>query len=166
MSDAIAGEVVDILKRNEMTITLAESCTGGMLASMIVSLSGASSVMNEAHVTYSNDAKTRVLGVPSSDIETYGAVSSNVAIAMAEGARNIASADYAIAITGIAGPNGGTEDKPVGTVWVAIATREYTQTKLLTLDGDRNSVRYKACVNALRLLKEILDKRVGAPSGR
>lgn len=118
--------VVEQLSRQKLRLTLAESCTGGRIANRITDVAGASSVFTHGYVTYSNTAKQQMLGVDPDLIEQYGAVSEQVAIAMADGARSHAGADLAAAVTGIAGPGGGSDAKPVGTVWLAISTAEHS----------------------------------------
>jgi nicotinamide-nucleotide amidase len=114
--------VGDLLRKNSATLAVAESCTGGRIANWLTDISGSSDYFLFAGVTYSNDAKVKVLGVSSEILQTYGAVHAETAKAMAEGAKRISGADYAISTTGIAGPSGGTEDKPVGTVCIGLAT--------------------------------------------
>ena len=116
--------VVKLLTERKETLAIAESCTGGYLAHRITNVPGASAVFLRGWVTYSNEAKTQMLGVDPALIETHGAVSKQVAQAMAEGARATAQSDFALATTGIAGPSGGTEDKPVGTVFIALAAKD------------------------------------------
>lgn len=113
--------VVKLLTERKQTLAVAESCTGGYLAHRITNVPGASAVFVAGYVTYSNEAKNEALGVDSQLIASHGAASAEVARAMAEGARRQAKADFALATTGIAGPSGGTKDKPVGTVFIALA---------------------------------------------
>ena len=120
---ALEKVIVDRLALRKETLAAAESCTGGYLASRITNVPGASAVFTQGFVTYANEAKTRALGVEASLIQAHGAVSKEVARAMALGARRISGADHALATTGIAGPGGGTEEKPVGTVYIALATK-------------------------------------------
>ena len=115
--------VVRLLKERRMSFATAESCTGGLIANRITDVPGASEVFTHGYVTYANQAKTDMLGVVASDIETHGAVSEVVARQMAEGALKASGACIAVSVTGIAGPSGGTEDKPVGTAWIAVAAR-------------------------------------------
>lgn len=115
--------VVRLLKAQGMHFATAESCTGGLIANRITNVPGASEVFTHGFVTYANEAKTELLGVPAQDIVAHGAVSDTVAIQMAEGALRVSGADIAVSVTGIAGPGGGTEEKPVGTAWIAVAQR-------------------------------------------
>jgi len=139
------------------TIALAESCTGGMVAAALTDIPGASDVFAGGIVSYADIVKASVLGVPEPVLERFGAVSEEVARAMAEGARAIMAATHAVAITGIAGPGGGTTEKPVGPVWFAIATRAGTTAFVRALRGDRDSVRERATVTALDTLRRALE---------
>ena len=114
----VEDKVVKRLRELGLSITTAESCTGGLLAGTILNVSGASAVYNEGHITYSNDAKERILGVSHETLVQYGAVSEQTAREMAAGAARIANADVALSTTGIAGPGGGTPEKPVGLIYV------------------------------------------------
>lgn len=135
------------------TVATAESCTGGLLAKQLTDIAGSSSYFQEGFITYSNQAKTDLLGVPASVIEQNGAVSEPVATAMAEGARARARSDYALSITGVAGPDGGTDEKPVGTVWIALATARETTAHRFNLTGDREQIRDRAAKSALTMLR-------------
>ena len=153
LDNSMAKTVVDLLKEAGKTVSMAESCTGGMLSSQLIDISGASDVLNEAHVTYANSAKERILGVSPDTLNTVGAVSEECARQMAEGVRRISGADYGLATTGIAGPGGGTPDKPVGTVYVALASECGTECIRLNLRGDRTRIRSMTCLQALNLLR-------------
>jgi len=143
------------LRARQSKIATAESCTGGLIAAACTSVAGSSDWFERGFVTYSNEAKTESLGVPMPLIETHGAVSAEVARAMAEGAIAHSHADLAVAVTGIAGPGGATPGKPVGTVWLAIARAgEPAQAELLTLAGDRAAVREQTVRHALQRLLE------------
>jgi nicotinamide-nucleotide amidase len=138
------------------TLAVAESCTGGLLAQRITEVPGSSKYFIEGVVTYSNESKTRLLGVEPILLLEHGAVSGPVAEAMAEGMRNRAATDFALSITGIAGPDGGTEDKPVGTVFIAISSEAGTEHRRLKLPGDRNLIRWRATQAAMDLLRRRL----------
>lgn len=138
------------------TISLAESCTGGGLAAAITDVAGSSAVFYGSAVTYSNEAKESILGVPWDIIEKYGAVSRECALGMARGARAIYGADIALSITGVAGPGGGTPEKPVGTVWFACSSGEKEEAFMCCFGGDRGDIRSAAVKTALEyLLKEV-----------
>lgn len=134
-------------------LTTAESCTGGLVSAAVTSISGSSGWFDRGFVTYSNTAKTSLLGVPTELIDRVGAVSMEVAQAMAEGALQHAQADVAVSITGIAGPTGGSADKPVGTVWFGLAWRAdghvQSQTRHALFAGDRTAVRTQSALLAL-----------------
>ncbi|MCS6760677.1 MAG: CinA family protein [Candidatus Devosia symbiotica] len=117
-----ARQIIELLTAANKTIVSAESCTGGMIATALTDIPGASKAFFGGYVTYANEAKTRMIHIQARLIRDYGAVSNQVARAMADGARNTAHADYAVAVTGIAGPDGGTDKKPVGLVYVAVST--------------------------------------------
>jgi nicotinamide-nucleotide amidase len=149
--------VVDLLTKRNETIAVAESCTGGCLASSITDVSGSSAVFLEGNVTYSNDAKTRTLNVPRTLIDGFGAVSEEVAAAMAEGARARAGATYALSTTGVAGPTGGTEAKPVGTVFIGFASAlDSTEVQKLFYPTDRLTFKQVVTQRALDLLRRKL----------
>ena len=137
-------------------LATAESCTGGLVSAACTELSGSSEWFERGFVTYSNAAKTEMLGVPAALIEAHGAVSEPVARAMAEGAVHHSSAQVALSITGVAGPNGGSADKPVGTVCFAWATPTGVFSERLHLNGDRAAVRQAAAEHALRGLLQRL----------
>jgi nicotinamide-nucleotide amidase len=150
-------EVVGLrLAVNGFTLATAESCTGGLIAERITEVSGSSVYFREGVVTYSNESKVRLLGVPFDLIAEYGAVSAPVAEAMAEGVRLRADADFGVAVTGIAGPGGGSEDKPVGLVYIALADDAHTEHRKLLLPGDRQLIRWRASQAALDLLRRRL----------
>lgn len=146
-----------ILTERKQTLATAESCTGGTIAARFTALPGASAYFRCGVVAYSNEAKADILGVRAEDIARYGAVSEQVARQMAEGARRVAGADYAIATTGIAGPTGGTDEKPVGTVWIAVATPERTVAQLRQCGSDRGQIIDRASAFAIGLLRDCLN---------
>jgi nicotinamide-nucleotide amidase len=149
--------IVKLLTAKQATLATAESCTGGLLANRVTDVAGASVVFLEGHVTYSNDAKTRTLGVSAELISTHGAVSEEVARAMAEGALQRSGATFALSTTGIAGPDGGTAEKPVGTVFVGLATREHaTQVEKLFFPTDRRTFKRVCTQYALDMLRRRL----------
>jgi nicotinamide-nucleotide amidase len=138
------------------TLAVAESCTGGLIAQRLTEVPGSSNYFMEGVVSYSNDAKVRLLGVPSDLIAEYGAVSAPVAEAMAEGVRERAGTDFGLSVTGIAGPGGGTQDKPVGLVFIALSDDAHTEHRKLLLPGDRQLIRWRASQAALDLLRRRL----------
>ena len=145
-------KIIQAAIKKNITITTAESCTGGMVAAALTSMSGASAVFEAGFITYANSAKTKLLGVPEALIKKHGAVSKEVAKAMAEGARKKAGATIAISITGIAGPTGGTAQKPVGTVFIGVATPHTTTVEKHLFSGNRTQIRKQATNHALALL--------------
>ena len=148
--------VVHMLEERHMTVTTAESCTGGLLSGRLINVPGASSVLNEAHVTYSNEAKERILHVPHEILVQYGAVSEETARAMAEGACKVSGADASIAVTGIAGPDGGTPEKPVGLVYIGCTVKGKTKVERCCFTGNRQKNREYAVARGLILLREML----------
>ncbi len=150
---SLAQQIVDKAGAEGLMLATAESCTGGMIAAAITDVPGSSAVLDRGFVTYSNDAKSEMLGVPPATIARYGAVSRMVARAMAEGALNRSGADIAVSVTGIAGPSGGTLQKPVGLVWFALAARGApTRTeRRVFASGDRTFVRLRATEMALTM---------------
>lgn len=135
-----------------MTCATAESCTGGGVASAITSVPGASAVFWGGVVSYDNSVKRDVLGVPAEVLATHGAVSGECAAAMADGARRLLRTDLAVSLTGIAGPGGGSAEKPVGLVWFGLSSAAGATTESMVFPGDRNSIRSAAVEHALRIL--------------
>jgi len=158
----LASEVVRLAKEHKLTVALAESCTGGQAAAALVDIPGASEVLNCSWVTYANDAKNRQLGVSASMLEKYGAVSEEVAIAMAKAALKKSRASYAVSITGIAGPSGGTVEKPVGTVCFAIASAEgvHSLTRQQYVLGGRKRIQRQSVRDALYLFFLAINGRL------
>lgn len=160
-SPAITALAEDVIKRysaHDLMIATAESCTGGLIAAHLTDIPGSSSVLDRGFVTYSNDAKSEMLGIPATLIEEHGAVSEDVAGAMATGALTNSKADVAIAVTGIAGPGGGSEEKPVGLVYIACIKKgsEAIVSKELFGDIGRDQVREKTVLKALEMLLDQL----------
>ena len=148
--------VVDLLTANELTVSCAESCTGGMLSARLVNVSGVSQVYKSGYITYSNKAKRKILGVKKNLLDKYGAVSKDVAKAMAEGAAEVAKSDVAVAITGIAGPDGGTKEKPVGLVYIACHVKGKTVVEEYHFTGNRGKVRENSVSAALCLMRKCI----------
>ena len=158
----LESAVGDLLKERGETLALAESCTGGLLAKRFTDAPGASAYFTDGLVTYSNEAKERLLGVPHETLVEYGAVSEPVARAMAEGARQASGADYGLSVTGVAGPDGGTQEKPVGLVWVGLAYAEGGEARELNLTAfakSREAVRERSANGAIDLLRTHLEKQ-------
>lgn len=152
--DTFGGVVGKALRDRGLTLAVAESCTGGLVGALLTSVPGSSDYLLLDAVTYANSAKTRVLGVTPECLRAYGAVSAETAAAMAEGALRISGSDLAVAITGIAGPGGGSDQKPVGTVFLAAASKGgVTVTERLQLTGDRERIRTLAAYLALRMVR-------------
>ncbi|MCC6547896.1 CinA family nicotinamide mononucleotide deamidase-related protein [Candidatus Sumerlaeota bacterium] len=152
----LAAALVALFRQHQKTLATAESCTGGWIAKELTDVAGSSQVIKSGWVTYSNDAKIRDLTVSPAILGAHGAVSEPVVRAMAEGARAKSGADYAVAVSGIAGPDGGSYDKPVGTVWFAVASPSGTFAARRLLGGDRESVRSFATIQALEFLRRAL----------
>ncbi len=157
MTEALETQIVRLLIERRQTLALAESCTGGYLAHRVTNVPGASAVFTAGLVTYSNAAKQRFLGVRAETLEKHGAVSEPVAREMAEGARRACETDYAIAVTGIAGPGGGTADKPVGTVYIALASPKETRAWRRFNPGERLAFKQATSDQALAELLALLS---------
>ena len=151
-------EIVEFLIDKKLTITTAEYCTGGLIASGIVDIPGVSEIFNEGYVTYSNEAKKSLLGVKEETLDTVGAVSEETARQMAVGAAKAAKADVALSATGIAGPDGGTDEKPVGLVYLGCYCMGNTYVERHVFKGDRSEVRNAAVEAALTLAKKALKE--------
>ena len=152
----VAEAVVRKLKEAGMTVTTVESCTGGLLSATLVDVSGASDVFYQGVVTYANEAKVRLVGVKEATLQAHGAVSEETAREMAEGGAKAANADAALSVTGIAGPGGGTKEKPVGLVYIGCCVNGKTIVKKNLFTGNRREVREQAVETALKLLLECL----------
>lgn len=155
-ADTLPGVLGQLLREHGYQLALAESCTGGLLGSMITDVPGSSAYFGAGHITYSNDAKQSMLGVPMQLIAEHGAVSAACAQAMAAGARKVSGADVGIAITGIAGPDGGTAEKPVGTVYIAVVAPEGELVEELALRGERAAIRARSAKTAINLARLLL----------
>ena len=151
--------VIRLLEEKKMTVTTAESCTGGKLSGRLLNVSGASGVYNEGYITYANASKEKILGVKHETLETYGAVSEQTAAEMAHGAAKAAGADAALSVTGIAGPGGGTAEKPVGLVYIGCAVNGEVTVREYRFTGNREKNRDYAVARAITLLREELLKR-------
>lgn len=140
-----AQSVINILKEKNLTLSTAESCTGGMIGELITSVSGASEVFGFGFITYANEAKEKILGVKHETLEKFGAVSEETAREMALGTKRVSQSDISVSVTGIAGPTGGTKEKPVGLVYTAICFNDKVEVFKLLLKGDREAVRKQTC---------------------
>jgi len=147
-----------ILLRNGRFLSTAESCTGGLIGSILTSVPGSSLWYRGGVIAYSNAFKTDVLGVPSSLIESNGAVSREVVLAMADGMNKLAGTDISISVSGVAGPGGGTVEKPAGTVWMAVCGWKFSFSEMKKFTGERNMVRKKAADYLLTKLYSLLEK--------
>lgn len=152
--------IVKALEKNGLTLAAAESCTGGMVSSAIVDYAGASAVFLSGIVSYSNEAKMRFLGVKSDTLDKFGAVSAETAAEMCEGTAKAIGADIGISTTGVAGPGGGSAEKPVGLVYIGIYFNSKTYTKRLDLKGSRTEIREQTTLILLNELKNIIDKEI------
>lgn len=159
-NDTLEAIIGIMLKRNNATLATAESCTGGKIAEMITSIPGASEYFTGGIIAYSNDIKKQFLKVSASDLEKYGAVSKAVVLQMAEGVKKQFNTDYAIATSGIAGPTGGSTEKPVGTVWIAIASPSTTLALKVNLGEHRQRTVLRSSIAALNMLRLEIKKNV------
>lgn len=162
VDNSLCQRIVTELTRRGLRLVTAESCTGGLLAKHITDQPGSSAVFETGLVTYANSAKVRLLGVSEDLLYAHGAVSKEVATAMAQGALDLHGGELALAITGIAGPGGGSEEKPVGLVWLALAARGHLRTEVMMPDGQekypgREVIRQKAVNKALGMLHAYLE---------
>ena len=153
------GQLADLLLERQLFLATAESCTGGLIAAACTDLAGSSQWFERGFVTYSNAAKTQMLGVDSALIETHGAVSEQVARAMAFGAIRHSAAQLSIAVTGIAGPTGGSAQKPVGTVWFGFSVLGSLHSEMQCFTGDRAAIRQQTVCHALAKLLELLGRK-------
>jgi len=154
----LENQLASLLSEKKLTISAAESCTGGLFGSKITSLPGSSRYFNGSAVTYSNEAKNNILNVSEETLDNFGAVSKECAIEMARGAKEKYNSDLAISITGIAGPEGGTEDKPVGTVWIGVSSKNGTDAHKFIFGKDREINRELSTYNAMNLLINEIKK--------
>lgn len=152
----IERSLARLLKKRNASLCTAESCSGGLLADRLTDIPGSSEYFRLGLITYSNEAKIRLLKVSPSLIRRYGAVSEQTAQAMAKGARRLMKTDFAIAITGIAGPGGGSKDKPVGLTFIAVAAVKKTRVLRFQFKGSRRQIKQQAATQAMKLLLEFL----------
>lgn len=157
----LASQVGELLRSRGLTLALAESATGGLVSSLVTSVAGSSAYFRGSIVAYDNEAKVRLLGVSRESLARYGAVSEVVAVEMARGARDAFAARVALADTGIAGPGGATEGKPVGLFYIALATDRGAQARRYALTGERLQIQQQAALAALEWLREYLLAEAG-----
>ncbi len=155
--ESIEIRLVKALLENNMNLATAESCTGGMIASKITSVAGSSGCFDCGVVTYSNEYKHKLIGVGEDTLAKYGAVSEETALEMCKGVRELANANIGISVTGIAGPTGGTPDKPVGTVWIGICGENVHKAFQFLFSGDRNMVRQQTTITALEMARRAVE---------
>jgi PncC family amidohydrolase len=149
-----------LLREKGLNIALAESCTGGLIASRITDIPGSSEYFEAGVVVYSNQAKQRFLSVPEQSIQAYGAVSKEVAAKMAEGVRQATGTDIGLSVTGIAGPGGGSPEKPVGTVYLGLSAKEGTLVRKFQFTGTRTEIKEQTATEALKFVMALLEGRV------
>ncbi|HBO24430.1 MULTISPECIES: nicotinamide-nucleotide amidase [unclassified Providencia] len=162
--EILSIQIGKLLLQQGKTVTTAESCTGGWIAKVLTDIAGSSAYFHRGFVTYSNDAKHQMIGVQNELFQQFGAVSAQVVSEMATGALKEAAADYAVSVSGIAGPDGGSIEKPVGTVWFGFAQKQADGssdviTKQCLFQGDRNQVRLESTCYALEFLLQIISKK-------
>ena len=152
--ETLPEAVVHMLTEKGLKISSAESCTGGLFAKLITDIPGSSAVLDESYVTYANQAKTKILGVKPQTLEKYGAVSEQTAREMADGLYNVTKSSVCAVFTGIAGPGGGTAEKPVGLVYTGVCIDGKTDVYKLQLSGSRDKIRYQACLEVFDLIRK------------
>ena len=155
----ILKKIANLLKQKHLTVATAESCTGGLISHSLTNISGSSDYFDRGIVSYSNNAKMELLGVYKEILEKYGAVSEQIAKVMAKGVRTKSNVDIGISTTGIAGPTGGTKEKPVGLVYIAVSTTKNVVVKKFQFTGDRLQNKESTCNAALQMLLDTLNKQ-------
>jgi PncC family amidohydrolase len=160
MSEAVEATLGRILQERNMTLAVAESCTGGLVGHRITNVAGSSKYFLGGVIAYSYEAKERILGVRHGTLYDHGAVSRETAVEMARGARRLLGADLGVAVTGIAGPGGGTPDKSVGLTWLAVSTRRGDRAQRHDWDGDRDANKRESAAAVLALLCDVLEQGV------
>jgi len=158
IDEKLLKKVSTLLKKHKLIVATAESCTGGLIAHSLTNISGSSDYFDRGVISYSNNSKMELLDVPEELLVKYGAVSPEVAKAMANNVRRKSKVDIGIATTGIAGPTGGTKDKPVGLVYIAISTKNETKVEKFEFSGDRIQNKESTCNTALQMLNDIIEK--------
>lgn len=158
IDERLINKISKILKKQKLSIATAESCTGGLVAHTMTNTSGSSDYFDRGVVSYSNKSKIQLLGVPKDLLIKHGAVSKEVAEAMANGIRTKSNVDIGVSTTGIAGPTGGTEEKPVGLVYIAVSTKDDTRVEKFLFTGNRLQNKENTCEAALEMLLDVLNK--------
>lgn len=153
----LAKEVLELCREDGLTLSTAESCTGGLIAKELTDISGASAVFLGGVVSYTNGVKADLLGVPRPMLAKFGAVSEQVARAMAEGVRSATGSDLALSVTGLAGPDGDDRGNPVGLVYIGLASKNATPVRQYRFNGDRTTIRCQTAIQALAMLKDYLE---------
>ena len=153
----LVTQLATVVLEKQLKVCTAESCTGGLIAKSLTDLAGSSDWFECGFVTYSNQSKIEMIDVPESVIKEYGAVSEAVANAMASGALRNSAADLSMAVTGVAGPAGGSTDKPVGTVWIAVASENQLIAKKYLFGGDREAIRNATMISAIEMMLQLLE---------
>ncbi len=153
----IAEKIGRLLLKKGLTLSIAESCTGGLLSSKITDIPGSSKYFKMSVIAYSNESKIKLLDVPAEIIKRFGIVSSQVATIMSKNVRRLAKTDFGIGVTGICGPSGGTPEKPVGLVYIAASSKDKRMCKEFRFSGDRKAIKLKASFAALDMLRKILE---------
>ena len=156
---SMVEKLVQALAEMGLTVSTAESCTGGMVASTIIDVPGASDVYNEGFITYSNDAKMKYLNVAEETLEVYGAVSEETVREMALGCRRATGSNVAVVTSGVAGPGGGTVEKPVGLVYIGCAYKDIVEVNNYKFEGDRTSIRKQATQEAINMVLEMIENQ-------
>lgn len=151
-------DILNYFLQKKYTLATAESCTGGLLGAMLTAVPGISAVYGYGVITYSNEAKMKLLGVPAEILARHGAVSVETAAAMARGLASLSGADYAVSITGIAGPGGGGAEKPVGLVYIGLVTPEGCRVERHVFHGDRQEVRRQSAASAVALIRKGMEE--------
>uniref|UniRef100_A0A7V1EIL7 Nicotinamide-nucleotide amidohydrolase family protein n=1 Tax=candidate division WOR-3 bacterium TaxID=2052148 RepID=A0A7V1EIL7_UNCW3 len=155
--NCLAKKLGKLLLKKNLSLSICESCTGGMLGSIITEIPKSSKYFKGGVIAYSNEIKNKIIGVKMKTLKNFGAVSSQTAKEMARNVKKITNSDIGISITGIAGPGGGTKTKPVGLVYIGVATGKKVRVEKNIFSGNRQQIRQKACANALRLTNQILE---------
>ena len=157
-NQSLKQKLFELLKLKNLKISTAESCTGGMIGASITSIPGISSYYGYGFVTYSNEAKQTLIGVKEETLNKFGAVSAQTVLEMAEGALNVSGSDIAVSVSGIAGPDGGTKEKPVGLVYIGLATKNKRSFNKFVFKGNREEVRQQTVNSALEMIINIIEK--------